>query len=231
MPTALSCSNHSPLPTSDARLVLRLPLMSAFANTPARIAPSVPPMPWTPNVSSASSYLKIALSLVHARYGTTPAAMPITTALPADTKPAHGVITTRPATAPEQNPSTVGLPRVAHSIAGHTAEATAAASVVATNALAAMPSAATALPALNPYQPTHSMPVPTIVSTRLCGMNARRPNPVRLPRIKHSTSADQPDDMWTTVPPAKSIALIDAVGFHTPFIRPSIPHTMWASGR
>ena len=36
-------------------------------------------------------------------------------------------------------------------------------------ALAAMPSAATALPALKPYQPTHSMPVPTMVSTRLCG--------------------------------------------------------------
>ena len=40
-------------------------------------------------------------------------------------------------------------------------------------ALAAMPSAATALPALKPYQPTHSMPVPTMVSTRLCGRKAR----------------------------------------------------------
>ena len=157
--------------------------------------------------------------------------MPIITALDADTKPAHGVITTSPATAPEQKPSTVGLPRVAHSIAGHTAPAMAAASVVATNSLAATPSAATALPALNPYQPTHSMPVPIMVSTRLCGMNARRPKPERLPRIKHSTRADQPDDMWTTVPPAKSIALIDALAFHTPFIRPSMPRTMWASGR
>ena len=91
------------------------------------------------------------------------------TALVGVTKPAPGVITTRPATAPEQKPSTVGLPRVIHSSSGQTAPATAAASVVVVKALAATPSAATALPALKPYQPTHSMPVPTMVSTRLCG--------------------------------------------------------------
>src|SRR4051794_19562273 len=202
-PIALSCSSHRPLPTSDARLVLRLALASALANKPVTSAPSVPPTPWTPNVSSASSYLKIALSLVHARNGTTPASTPMMTAALAVTKPAAGVITTRPATTPEQNPSTVGLRRVIHSSAGHTAPATAAASVGATNAPAEIPSAATALPALKPYQPTHSMPVPIAVSTRLCGMNARLPNPVRLPRMRHRISADQPDDMWTTVPPAK----------------------------
>src|SRR5947207_12462 len=61
------------------------------------------------------------------------------TALPGVTKPAPGVITTRPATAPEQKPSTVGLPRVSHSSAGQTVDATAVASVVVVNALAAMP--------------------------------------------------------------------------------------------
>src|SRR6185295_15739070 len=55
--------------------------------------------------------------------------------------------------------------------------------------------------------------------------------PLRLPRIRQSTSADQPDDMWTTVPPAKSMALILAAAFQTPFIMPSAPHTMWASGK
>src|SRR5687768_3571874 len=195
MPTALSCSSQRPLPTSDARFVLRLPLTSGFANTPARIAPIVPPTPCTPNVSSASSYLKIALSFVTAKNGTTPAITPINIALLAVTKPAAGVITTRPATIPEQKPSTVGLPRVSHSSAGHTPPAIAAASVVVTNAFAATPSAATALPALKPYQPTQSMPVPTTVSTRLCGMNARLPNPVRLPRTRQRISADQPDDM------------------------------------
>ena len=78
------------------------------------------------------------------------------------TKPQAGVMTTRPATAPEQKPSTLGLPRVIHSSSGQTKEATAVASVVVVKALAAMPSAATALPALKPYQPTHSMPVPTM---------------------------------------------------------------------
>ena len=111
------------------------------------------------------------------------------------------------------------------------AAATAVASVVAVKALAAIPSAASALPALNPYQPTQSMPVPTIVSTTLWGRNARRPKPVRRPRIRQSTSADQPDDMWTTVPPAKSIALMAAVGLARPFISPSTPQIMCASGK
>src|SRR4051812_21400186 len=103
------------------------------------------------------------LSLVQAKNGTTPARTPMRTAPVGETNPAPGVMTTRPATAPEQNPRTVGFPRVIHSSAGQTAQATAVASVVAVNALAAMPSAATALPALKPYQPTHSMPVPTMV--------------------------------------------------------------------
>ena len=37
--------------------------------------------------------------------------------------------------------------------------------------------------------------------------------------------------MCTTVPPAKSIALIDAFAFQTPFIMPSTPQTMCASGK
>ena len=36
-------------------------------------------------------------------------------------------------------------------------------------ACAAMPSAASAEPALNPAHPNHRMPVPMIVSGRLCG--------------------------------------------------------------
>src|SRR5579862_2072856 len=95
------------------------------------------------------------------------------------TNPEAGVMTTNPATAPEQNPSTVGFPRVSHSSAGQTVAATAVARVVVVNALAAIPSAATALPALNPYQPTHSIPVPTTVNTRLCGRKARLPKPFR----------------------------------------------------
>src|SRR5215471_21802695 len=168
-PMAFSCSIHSVEPTTLPRLVLRLELAVGVARKPVKSAPMVPPTPCTPQVSRASSYLNIALSLVQARKGTAPAKRPMMTAPLELTKPAAGVMTTRPATAPEQKPRTVGFLRVTHSRAGHTVEATAVASVVAVKAPAAMPSAATALPALKPYQPTHSMPVPTTVNTKLCG--------------------------------------------------------------
>ena len=125
----------------------------------------------------------------------------------------------------------LGLPLASHSAIGHTNDATAVASVVVVNALAAIPSAATALPALNPYHPTQSMPVPIIQSTMLCGAMFSLPKPSRLPRIKQRTSADQPEVMCTTVPPAKSIAWMLAFAFQTPFIRPSIPQTMCPWGK
>src|SRR5687767_8357120 len=85
------------------------------------------------------------------------------------TKPQAGVMTTKPATIPEQKPSTLGLPRVTHSIIAQTKPATAAARVVVVKALEAMASAPSAEPALKPYQPTHSMPVPIMQSTMECG--------------------------------------------------------------
>src|SRR5215467_8336481 len=118
--------------------------------------------------------------------------MPIITAPPAVTNPQAGVITTRPATAPEQNPSTLGLPLMIHSAIGQTKEATAVASVVVVKAFAAMTSAATALPALNPYQPTQSIPVPTMQRTMLWGGIGSLPNPRRFPRIRQRIKADQP---------------------------------------
>src|SRR6266568_6095125 len=117
----------------------------------------------------------------------------MTTAPLAVTKPQAGVITTSPATAPEQKPRTLGLPRVMYSAIAQTNEATAVAIVVVRNAFAATPSAATAEPALKPYQPTQSMPVPTMQRTMLCGGIGSLPNPRRLPRIKQRISADQPE--------------------------------------
>src|SRR6266513_6061043 len=128
------------------------------------------------------------------------------------TYPHAGVITTSPPSAPEQNPSTLGLPRSAYSSIAHVNEATAVARVVVMNALAAIPSGASALPALKPYQPTQSNPVPTMQSTMLCGARISFLNPIRCLRRMHNTSADQPDDMCTTVPPAKSMAVIFAFG-------------------
>src|ERR1700691_506722 len=120
---------------------------------------------------------------------------------PEVTNPQAGEITTKPATAPEQKPSTLGLPRTIHSAIGQTKEAKAVARVVVVNALAAITSAATALPALNPYQPTQSMPVPTMHSTVLCGVKFSLPNPMRLPKIMQRMRADQPEVICTTVPP------------------------------
>src|SRR5436190_23936773 len=144
--------------------------------------------------------------------------MPIIIAPVESTNPQAGVITTSPATAPEQKPRMLGLPFTTYSAMAQANEATAVASVVVMKALAATTSAPTALPALKPYHPTQSMPVPTMQSTILWGGIGSLPNPSRLPKSKHKTNADQPDDICTTVPPAKSIALIPASLFQTPFM-------------
>src|SRR6188508_1266299 len=101
---------------------------------PVKNAPRVPPMACTPNVSSASSYPNQLLTLKQKNQGIRPAATPIAIAPLGVTKPQAGVITTNPATAPEQKPSTLGLPLVIHSNKGQTKEATAVASVVVVKA-------------------------------------------------------------------------------------------------
>src|SRR5580765_2309517 len=85
------------------------------------------------------------------------------------TKPDAGVIATSPATHPEIPPSTLGLPLRSHSASIHPSVAAAAPKWVATKALVARLDADSALPALKPNQPTHSMQAPTALSTRLCG--------------------------------------------------------------
>lgn len=85
------------------------------------------------------------------------------------TKPLAGVIVASPATAPEQRPKTDERPRIIRSRTPQVSRPASALKVVAVKALAAILSAATALPALNPYHPNHSMPVPTMHKTMLCG--------------------------------------------------------------
>src|SRR5918911_700607 len=85
------------------------------------------------------------------------------------TYPEAGVMATRPATAPEAAPRTVGLPRVIHSVNIQPSAAAAAPVLVARNALAARALASSALPALKPNQPNHSRPAPMTVIGRLCG--------------------------------------------------------------
>src|SRR5256885_11617791 len=152
--------------------------------------------------------------------------MPMASAGIGLTNPAAGVIATSPATAPEIAPSALGGPLFIHSAARQLSAAAAAPKCVATNALLASEFDASALPALNPNHPTHSKQAPMKLSTRLCGGIGCLGYPVRLPRYSAHTSAETPEEMCTTVPPAKS-----SVGNFPPseaFSSPTFPHTMCA---
>src|SRR5256712_10812014 len=106
-----------------------------------------------------------------------------------------------PAPAPEAAPSTVGLPRVAHSVNIQPSAAAAAAGLVARNALAARPLASSALPALKPNQPNHSSPAPITVIGRVWGPIGSGPHPPRLPPAHPRTRAPHPPHTSTTAPP------------------------------
>src|ERR1700691_2507204 len=120
------------------------------------------------------------------------------------TKPEAGVIATSPATAPEIAPSAVHRPFRSHSAALHPIAAAAAPKCVAMNADVAKVPAFSAEPALNPNHPTHNRHAPIKLSTTECGGIASRGYPSRLPRYNAVISADTPEVMCTTVPPAKS---------------------------
>src|SRR5215475_4387598 len=144
------------------------------------------------------------------------------------TNPAAGVIATRPATAPEIAPRALAFPFFSHSATLQPNAAAAAPKCVATNALDANPPAANALPALNPNQPTHSKQAPMKLKTKLCGGIGCLGKPTRLPIYSAQTSAETPEVMCTTVPPAKS-----RQGNFPPsvaFSNPPLPQTMCASG-
>src|SRR5215471_15310063 len=152
-----------------------------------------------------------------------PAAKPVTMAASGATKPDAGVIATRPATAPDAAPNMVGFPVLIHSATIQPNAASDAAVCVATNALVARPPADNAEPALNPNQPTQSIDAPMTANGRLCGGVGTFPKPTRLPMIRTATSAEIPELICTTVPPAKSSA---------PILRrkPPTPHTQCARG-
>src|SRR5207302_6227990 len=153
---------------------------------------------------------------------------PIASAGIGPTNPAAGVMATSPATAPEIAPSALARPFLNHSAALQLSADAAAAKCVATNALVASELEASALPALNPNQPTHNRQAPMKLSTKLCGGIGCFGYPVRFPRYRAQTSAETPEEMCTTVPPAKS-----SVGNFPPsdaFSSPPFPHTMCASG-
>src|SRR5438093_8627113 len=122
------------------------------------------------------------------------------------TKPEAGVIATSPATQPIEAPSTLGLPLCSQLIVSQVSAAIAAAVLVTTKAETASPFAASAEPALKPNQPNQSSAAPRTVIVASCGSIGSSSRPTRLPMIIAATRAENPDEMCTTVPPAKSSA-------------------------
>ena len=103
-----------------------------------------------------------------------------------------GVIATRPATAPEEAPTRVGLPFLIHSTMIQPSSAAAVATWVLTNAIAVMPSAVSSEPALKPNQPNHSRPAPSATNGTLCGLKPSLGQPTRLPSTMASARAALP---------------------------------------
>src|SRR5882672_5800967 len=154
-----------------------------------------------------------------------PAAAPIASEPTGPTKPDAGVIATSPATAPEQMPITVGLPRMIHSTSIQVKPAVAVAMCVTSIAMPACMPALTAEPALKPNQPTHNSEAPIMVRTMLCG----GPVSLRLPSISAAIRPAVPELTCTTVPPAKSSTLTQALSL-AELKMPSGPHTQCATG-
>ena len=78
---------------------------------------------------------------------------------------------------PDAAPSVVAWPSRIVSVSSQASMAAAVATVVVTNVEPAMPSEPVAEPALNPYQPNHSRPAPSITNGRLCGRIGVPANP------------------------------------------------------
>ena len=85
-----------------------MPPSEGATKTPVRIAPTIPPTPWMPKTSRLSSIPMRRLSETTTQRQASPATIPIAIAPIGPTKPAAGVIPTRPAMAPETPPSSEG---------------------------------------------------------------------------------------------------------------------------
>src|SRR2546421_9310851 len=174
------------------------------AKKPRDSDPIHPPTKCTPTTSRESSKPNLYFKLT-VRAQTAPVTRPRTTEAAGEMKPQAGVIATRPATAPEDAPTIVGLPLI-HSTITQPSRAAAVAHWVLTNATAVTPSAVSSEPALNPNQPNHSRPAPSATIGTLCGRKLSFGQPTRFPSTIARASAAEPALMCTAVPPVKSSA-------------------------
>ena len=102
-------------------------------------------------------------------------------------KPQAGVIATRPATAPEEAPTRVGLPSRIHSTMIQPSSAAAVATWVLMKARPVTASTVSSEPALKPNQPNHSRPAPSATNGTLCGLKPSSGQPSRLPSTSATT--------------------------------------------
>src|ERR1700759_1216310 len=205
--------------------------LSGAASRPTSSVPASPPIRCTPTTSSESSKPSLNFSPT-ANAHSTPATAPITRAPSTFTDEQEGVIQTRPATMPEAAPSVVAWPSRIRSVSSQKSMAVAVAIVVVMNVDAATPLELVAEPALNPYQPNHSRPAPSITNGTLCGRNSVVGQPWRLPRTRGSPRPAVPELIWTAVPPAKSIAFsLLAIQPPCSAVTPSKAKTQCATGK
>ena len=139
---------------------------------------------------------------------------------------------TSPATTPEAAPRVVAWPSRMRSVTSQASIAAAVATVVVMKVEAATPLELVAEPALNPYQPNHSRPAPSITNGTLCGRNNVPGQPLRFPRTIASTRPAVPELIWTAVPPAKSMACsLFAIQPPCSAVTPSKEKTQCATGK
>src|ERR1700730_2678068 len=156
-------------------------VLSGAASRPTSRVPVKPPIMCTPTTSSESSKPNLNFSPTASAH-TTPATNPTTKAPSTLTDEQDGVMATSPATMPDAAPSVVACPSRIRSVSSQASMAVAVAIVVAMNVDPAEPLELVADPALNPNQPNHSNPAPSITNGTLCGRNSAVGQPLRLPR-------------------------------------------------
>ncbi len=168
-----------------------------------------------------------------ARAHSAPVIAPIRIAPTGVTDEQAGVIATRPATTPEAAPRVVAWPSRTRSTSSQASMAALVATRVLTKVTPAVVPAVSAEPALNPNQPNHSSPAPSVTSGRLCGFIGSLGQPIRLPSTRTRARPAAPALMCTAVPPAKSMAL-SWLAIQPPTVLPSPAskaNTQWATGK
>src|SRR5882762_8004502 len=176
------------------------------ASTPTSRPPTRPATPWvwmTPRVSSTFLNGLVRLSQFHDIHTSEDATTPMIMAPKLLTKPAAGVMPTRPTIIPLTAPRKVGLrSRLAKmSQITQVSSATAVHRLVLSTASDALVPAKYGSPPLNPFHPSHRMPAPTAAIGKLFGTARSRSRFNRGPITAAATNPLTPAARWITYPP------------------------------